>query len=245
MHAGMREILIISTPQDTPRFAELLGDGSRWGLSLSYCVQPGPDGLAQAFILGRSFVQQRPSALVLGDNSCYGHDLPKLLHDACSAPMGATVFACHVQDPEHYSVVELDARHRVISNDGEPRSPRRDCAVTGLYFYDEQACDIAATLKPSARGELEIADLNARYLREARINVKMLGRGCAWLDTGTHDSLLESQPVCRHSRAAPGSEGRLSRRGCDSLGLDRGGAAGTPGRPLAEERLRKVPDEAF
>ena len=192
MHAGIRDILIISTPQDTPRFAELLGDGSRWGLSLSYCVQPSPDGLAQAFILGRSFVQQQPSALVLGDNIFYGHDFPKLLHDASSRPSGASVFAYHVHDPERYGVVEFDATHRAISIEEKPKSPRSNYAVTGLYFYDEQVCDIASSLKPSARGELEITDLNAIYLRQGQLDVQIMRRGFAWLDTGTHDSLLEA-----------------------------------------------------
>jgi glucose-1-phosphate thymidylyltransferase len=192
MHAGIRDILIISTPQDTPRFAELLGDGSRWGLSLSYCVQPSPDGLAQAFILGRSFVQQQPSALVLGDNIFYGHEFPKLLHDASSRPSGACVFAYHVHDPERYGVVEFDATHRAISIEEKPKSPRSSYAVTGLYFYDEQVCDIASSLKPSARGELEITDLNAIYLRQGQLDVQIMRRGFAWLDTGTHDSLLEA-----------------------------------------------------
>jgi glucose-1-phosphate thymidylyltransferase len=192
MHAGIRDILIISTPKDTPRFAELLGDGSRWGLSLSYCVQPSPDGLAQAFILGRSFVKQQPSALVLGDNIFYGHDFPKLLHDASSRPSGASVFAYHVHDPERYGVVEFDATHRAISIEEKPKSPRSNYAVTGLYFYDEQVCDIASSLKPSARGELEITDLNAIYLRQGQLDVQIMRRGFAWLDTGTHDSLLEA-----------------------------------------------------
>jgi glucose-1-phosphate thymidylyltransferase len=192
MHAGIRDILIISTPQDTPRFADLLGDGSRWGLSLSYCVQPSPDGLAQAFILGRSFVQQQPSALVLGDNIFYGHEFPKLLHDASSRPTGASVFAYHVHDPERYGVVEFDAGHRAISIEEKPKTPRSNYAVTGLYFYDEQVCDIASSLKPSARGELEITDLNARYLSQGQLDVQIMRRGFAWLDTGTHDSLLEA-----------------------------------------------------
>jgi glucose-1-phosphate thymidylyltransferase len=192
MHAGIRDILIISTPQDTPRFAELLGDGSRWGLSLSYCVQPSPDGLAQAFILGRSFVQRQPSALVLGDNIFYGHEFPKLLHDASSRPTGASVFAYHVNDPERYGVVEFDAGHRAISIEEKPKAPRSNYAVTGLYFYDEQVCDMASSLKPSTRGELEITDLNAIYLRQTQLDVQIMRRGFAWLDTGTHDSLLEA-----------------------------------------------------
>jgi glucose-1-phosphate thymidylyltransferase len=192
MHAGIRDILVISTPQDTPRFAELLGDGSRWGLSLSYCVQPSPDGLAQAFILGRSFLQRQPSALVLGDNIFYGHEFPKLLHDASSRPSGASVFAYHVHDPERYGVVEFDARHRAISIEEKPKAPRSNYAVTGLYFYDEQVCDMACSLQPSARGELEITDLNARYLSQGQLEVQIMRRGFAWLDTGTHDSLLEA-----------------------------------------------------
>jgi glucose-1-phosphate thymidylyltransferase len=192
MHAGIRDILVISTPQDTPRFAELLGDGSRWGLSLSYCVQPSPDGLAQAFILGRSFVQRQPSALVLGDNIFYGHEFPKLLHDASSRPTGASVFAYHVNDPERYGVVEFDAGHRAISIEEKPKAPRSNYAVTGLYFYDEQVCDMASSLKPSPRGELEITDLNARYLSQGQLDVQIMRRGFAWLDTGTHDSLLEA-----------------------------------------------------
>ena len=192
MHAGIRDILIISTPQDTPRFAELLGDGSRWGLSLSYCVQPSPDGLAQAFILGRSFLQQQHCALVLGDNIFYGHEFPRLLHNASSRTEGASVFAYHVQDPERYGVVEFDAQHRAVSIEEKPKTPRSPYAVTGLYFYDGQVCDMAASLKPSARGELEITDLNARYLRQEQLDVQIMRRGYAWLDTGTHDSLLEA-----------------------------------------------------
>jgi glucose-1-phosphate thymidylyltransferase len=192
MHAGIRDILVISTPQDTPRFAELLGDGSRWGLSLSYCVQPSPDGLAQAFILGRSFLQCQPSALVLGDNIFYGHEFPKLLHDASSRPSGASVFAYHVHDPERYGVVEFDAAHRAISIEEKPKAPRSSYAVTGLYFYDEQVCEMACSLQPSARGELEITDLNAIYLRQGQLDVQIMRRGFAWLDTGTHDSLLEA-----------------------------------------------------
>ena len=192
MHAGIRDILVISTPQDTPRFAELLGDGSRWGLSLSYCVQPSPDGLAQAFILGRGYLRQQPSALVLGDNIFYGHEFPRLLHDASSRPAGASVFAYHVTDPERYGVVEFDSAHRAISIEEKPKVPRSNYAVTGLYFYDEQVCDMAASLKPSPRGELEITDLNARYLSQGQLDVQIMRRGFAWLDTGTHDSLLDA-----------------------------------------------------
>ena len=192
MHAGIREILIISTPQDTPRFAELLGDGTRWGLNLSYCVQPSPGGLAQAFILGRRFLQTASCALVLVDNIFYGHDLPKLLQAAVSRPSGASVFAYHVQDPERYGVVEFDASQRAISIEEKPKEPRSNFAITGLYFYDGQVSELAAGLKPSARGELEITDLNALYLKQGQLHVQIMGRGFAWLDTGTHDSLLEA-----------------------------------------------------
>jgi glucose-1-phosphate thymidylyltransferase len=192
MLAGIRDILIISTPQDTPRFEALLGDGSRWGLNLSYCVQPSPDGLAQAFILGRDFVGGAPSALVLGDNIYHGHDLPRLLHSAMSRTHGASVFAYHVHDPERYGVVEFDAQRQALSIEEKPKAPKSNYAVTGLYFYDEQVCDIAASIQPSPRGELEITEVNATYLRQNQLNVEIMGRGYAWLDTGTHDSLLEA-----------------------------------------------------
>ena len=192
MLAGMREVLIISTPQDTPRFQALLGDGSRWGMNLSYCVQPSPDGLAQAFILGRSFVGQHPSALVLGDNIFYGHDFHPLLMRADQRTQGATVFAYHVHDPERYGVVEFDQQRRALSIEEKPLKPKSNYAVTGLYFYDQQVCDIAADIEPSARGELEITEVNARYLKLGQLNVEIMGRGYAWLDTGTHESLLEA-----------------------------------------------------
>ncbi|CAH0351799.1 glucose-1-phosphate thymidylyltransferase RfbA [Aquabacterium sp. CECT 9606] len=190
--AGIRDILIISTPQDTPRFQSLLGDGSQWGVNLSYCVQPSPDGLAQAFILGRDFVGNNPSALVLGDNIYYGHDLQGLLMDAAGQPDGASVFAYHVHDPERYGVVDFDANKRALSIEEKPKAPKSNYAVTGLYFYDKQVCDIAAEIKPSPRGELEITDVNAMYLKQGQLNVQIMGRGYAWLDTGTHDSLLEA-----------------------------------------------------
>ena len=192
MLAGMRDVLVISTPQDTPRFQSLLGDGSRFGMNLSYCVQPSPDGLAQAFILGRDFVGGAPSALVLGDNIFYGHDFAQLLSRADTRTSGATVFAYHVHDPERYGVVEFDANKRALSIEEKPQVPKSHYAVTGLYFYDEQVCDIAASIKPSARGELEITTVNAHYLQQDQLDVEIMGRGYAWLDTGTHDSLMEA-----------------------------------------------------
>ena len=192
MLAGIKDVLLISTPQDTPRFAELLGDGSQWGMNIQYAVQPSPDGLAQAFIIGKDFVGNDPSALVLGDNIFYGHDLVKLLSSADERSNGASVFAYHVHDPERYGVVAFDGQQRAVSIEEKPARPKSRYAVTGLYFYDQQVCDIAAEIKPSARGELEITDINKRYLELNQLNVEIMGRGYAWLDTGTHDSLLEA-----------------------------------------------------
>jgi glucose-1-phosphate thymidylyltransferase len=192
MLAGIRDVLVISTPQDTPRFAQLLGDGSGWGMNLSYAVQPSPDGLAQAFIIGADFVRGGPSALVLGDNIFHGHELHQLLTTADARRDGATVFAYAVQDPERYGVVEFDAQRRAISLEEKPPRPKSRYAVTGLYFYDEEVVDLARSIRPSARGELEITDLNRLYLERERLAVEIMGRGYAWLDTGTHDSLLEA-----------------------------------------------------
>ncbi len=192
MLAGIREVLLISTPQDTPRFQQLLGDGSQWGLDLHYAVQPSPDGLAQALLIGREFLAGAPSSLVLGDNLFWGHDLQALLVQANARTDAATVFAYHVLDPERYGVVEFDAHGRAVSIEEKPAKPRSSYAVTGLYFYDGQASDIAASLRPSARGELEITDLNRIYLERGQLQVTTLGRGYAWLDTGTHESLLDA-----------------------------------------------------
>jgi glucose-1-phosphate thymidylyltransferase len=192
MLAGIRNILIISTPDDTPRFKEMLGDGMQWGLSLNYAVQPSPDGLAQAFIIGRQFIGSSPSALVLGDNVFYGHGLPKLMSSASERAHGASVFAYHVSDPQRFGVVEFDAENKAISIEEKPSRPKSNYAVTGLYFYDNQVLDIAAGLRPSKRGELEITDINQVYMKNGELSVEVMGRGFAWLDTGTHDSLLEA-----------------------------------------------------
>jgi len=192
MLVGIRDILLISTPHDTPRFSELLGDGSQWGLRIEYCVQPSPDGLAQAFTLGKNFVGNHPSALVLGDNIFYGHELVDQLNSANDRNTGATIFAYHVNDPERYGVVEFDKNYKALSIEEKPIKPRSNYAVTGLYFYDNQVCDIAASIKPSARGELEITDVNRAYLEKNTLSLEIMGRGFAWLDTGTHDSLLDA-----------------------------------------------------
>ncbi len=192
MLTGIEDILIISTPADTPRFAELLGDGSQWGLNLRYAVQPRADGLAQAFLIGRDFIDGHPSALILGDNIFYGHDFEAQLRVSAARELGATVFAYHVQDPGRYGVIEFDAERRPVAIEEKPKDPKSNYAVTGLYFYDDAVCDIAAQLRPSARGELEITDVNRVYLERGLLNVELMRRGMAWLDTGTHDSLLDA-----------------------------------------------------
>jgi glucose-1-phosphate thymidylyltransferase len=192
MLAGIRDILVISTAQDTPRFQQLLGDGSQWGLNFQYAVQPSPDGLAQAFIIGERFIGNGSSALVLGDNIFFGHEFHRLLENASAREQGASVFAYHVLDPERYGVAEFDASGRVLSLEEKPKIPKSNYAVTGLYFYDEQVVDFASSLKPSSRGELEITDLNRLYLEQGQLSVEIMGRGYAWLDTGTHESLLEA-----------------------------------------------------
>jgi glucose-1-phosphate thymidylyltransferase len=192
MLANIREILIISTPQDTPRFEQLLGNGEQWGLHLSYAVQSSPDGLAHAFLIGESFINNSPSALVLGDNIFYGHDFERLLRNAMTRVTGASVFVYHVQDPERYGVVEFDGQRRVVTLEEKPEQPKSNYAVTGLYFYDQQVVEYAKSLKPSDRGELEITDLNKMYLEAGNLHVEVLGRGYAWLDTGTHETLLDA-----------------------------------------------------
>jgi len=192
MLAGIRDVLIISTPADTPRFQSMLGDGAQWGMNLQYAVQPSPDGLAQAFIIGREFIGNDSCALILGDNIFYGHDLARQLTEATTRTDCATVFAYHVNDPQRYGVVEFDEQMQALSIEEKPAQPRSSYAVTGLYFYDNDVCDIAADIKPSARGELEITDVNSRYLDAGKLRVEIMGRGYAWLDTGTHDSLIEA-----------------------------------------------------
>lgn len=192
MLSGIREVLVISTPQDTPRFTELLGDGSQWGMHIQYAVQPKPEGLAQAFLIGRDFVNHHHSALVLGDNIFYGHDLVKQLQASHQRQHGATVFAYHVVDPQRYGVVTFDAQQRAVHIEEKPKQPQSNFAVTGLYFYDPQVCDIAADIRPSARGELEITDVNRRYLEQQQLHVETMGRGYAWLDAGTHEGLMEA-----------------------------------------------------
>lgn len=192
MLTGIRDVMLISTPRDTPRFSELLGDGSQWGMNITYAIQPNPDGLAQAFIIGKDFIGNDPCALVLGDNIFHGRDLVKQLHSADNRTTGATVFAYHVHDPERYGVVAFDSKQRIMSIEEKPAYPKSNYAVTGLYFYDNQVCDIAAAIHPSHRGELEITDVNRQYLEHKQLDVEIMGRGFAWLDTGTHDSLLEA-----------------------------------------------------
>jgi dTDP-4-dehydrorhamnose 3,5-epimerase len=232
---------VISTPEDTPRFRQLLGDGAPWGLSLSYAVQPKPEGLAQAFIIGREFLAGAPSCLVLGDNIFYGHDLSTQLERAAARDKGATVFAYPVHDPERYGVAEFDAEGRVVSLEEKPKVPKSRYAVTGLYFYDDRVCDLAASLAPSARGELEITDLNRRYLEAGDLSVEVMGRGTAWLDTGTHESAAGGRAVHRDDRAPPGAQDRVPRGDRLAPGLDRRRPARAPGRAPRQERLRAVP----
>jgi glucose-1-phosphate thymidylyltransferase len=234
MLAGIREILIISTPQDTPRFEALLGDGSQWGIALSYCVQPSPDGLAQAFVLGRSFVGSAPSALVLGDNIFYGHDLHRMLASADARRRGASVFAYHVHDPERYGVVAFDDQRRASSIEEKPAAPKSNYAVTGLYFYDGRASRFAKTLARSARGELEITALNQLYLEAGELHVELLGRGFAWEDAGTHDSLIQAGELIRTFEQRQGL-----RIGCiEEIAFNRGWIDAAQLRKLGEAQAK-------
>ena len=238
--AGIRDILIISTPQDTPRFEQLLGDGSQWGINLQYAVQPSPDGLAQAFIIGADFIGNDPSALVLGDNIFYGHDFHQILGSADQRSAGATVFAYHVQDPERYGVVEFDAAGKVLSLEEKPKQPKSNYAVTGLYFYDNQVVDLARNLKPSPRGELEITDLNRLYLEQGQLDVEIMGRGYAWLDTGTHDSLLEAGQFIATIEKRQGLKVACPEEIAFRQGWIDAGATRSAGPAAGQERLRAI-----
>jgi len=248
MLAGIRDILIISTPRDLPQFQSLLGDGSQWGLSFCYAEQPSPDGLAQAYIIGADFVRGGPSALILGDNIFHGHGLPELLHKAQAREQGATVFAYYVDDPERYGIVDMDRHDRVTSIEEKPQKPRSHWAVTGLYFYDEQVVDIAANLKPSARGELEITDVNRAYLERGQLNVEKMGRGFAWLDTGTHDSLVDAATFVRTLEKRQGQRIACPEEIAFSLGfIDRPALvrlAGSLGRSAYGSYLLQIAGEA-
>jgi glucose-1-phosphate thymidylyltransferase len=230
--AGIREILIISTPQDTPRFEQLLGDGRSWGIHLEYAVQPRPEGLAQAFIIGKDFIGSNPSALVLGDNIFYGHNFVTLLENAFRRTQGATVFAYHVQDPQRYGVAEFDESGRVLSLEEKPKEPKSNYAVTGLYFYDSQVTGLVKELRPSSRGELEITDLNRLYLEQDRLHVELMGRGYAWLDTGTHESLMEAGLYIATLEKRQGLKVACPEEICFPQRVDRCRAAGTAGQPL-------------